>query len=137
MRIRSLGSDCWLPRPNSVRDPVAELLRELLVADAGLAGQRLLLRERVDGNVVEALGLHAVADPVLDPALDLLGAVAAEAERVLELHGRLVSDLSSPPQPATTTAAIAMSAIETAVAQLAHGSFLSNSPVDSLNDDNC
>ena len=95
-----MGSDCWLPLPYSVADPVAELLGEVLVADPCLAGQRLLLRERVHGHVLEALGLHAVADLVLDPALDLLGAVAAEAERVLELLREARSDLSSPPQAA-------------------------------------
>ena len=72
-------------------DAVAELPRELLVGDACLARHGLLLGERVDRDVVEALCLHAVADPVLDPGLDLLGAVAApEAERVLQLLRRLV-----------------------------------------------
>src|SRR5207245_10545890 len=58
-------------------DAVPELLDVLLVGQTSLPGQRRLLREGVDRNVVEALRLHAVANLVLDPALALLDTRAA------------------------------------------------------------
>ena len=75
-----------LGRPAEQRaDAVAELLDELVLAEARLPGQRLLLRERVHGRVLESLCLHAVADAVLHAALALEDAVGAEAQLLLEL----------------------------------------------------
>ena len=71
---------------------------------------RLLLRERVDRDVVEALRLHAVADPVLDPALDLLGAVSLPKPSVSSSSCGGSFDFSSPPQPPTSTAAKSINA---------------------------
>ena len=75
-----------LRRPAAVqrRDPVAELLLVLLVAHVRLPGQGGLLSDRIGRDVLEALGLHAGRDRVLDLRRGRGDALAREPELILD-----------------------------------------------------
>src|SRR4029079_14870928 len=64
-----VGVGLRIATPPERGDPVAELLEEVLVAQAARPDERRALRERVDRDVVEALVLHALRDRGLDPTL--------------------------------------------------------------------